>query len=261
MARVIGMNRAGSVWITPTDAALLGRHDLWYRVDFRAEFGDDLRDGAHRLLRGAGVRFLPILLWDRGRPRDATWAEWDAYVRHVVGRYRDQRYWQLWNEPNNGRVPKTYFGNDLDGWRGFLRHTAHVVKQANPQAMVVAGGIAVGGHGSKRIRDFPTGWFKVHERVDRVAIHTYCGDADEAAKAINQARRVADQAVWVTELGRKSTVDGPRRQAQWYRRVRDLTGSVPLFWFDLQDVDGAFDGFGALRRDRSRKPVWRSLTG
>lgn len=262
MPRTIGLNRAGSVWVIPEDVAFLAQHEFWYRVDFRHEFGDAQRDFTYHLLHDAKVRILPILLWGSGRPTSLTdWQRWKTYVQSIVKRYPEQTHWQLWNEPNNSRVEETYFNDRLDAWRGFLRRTSHYVKEAHADARVIAGGVAVGGHGSQRIRDFPEGWFNVNEVVDRVAIHTYVSDPAAAAKAINDARRVAPQPVWCTELGRKSTVDGEAQQAEWYRRVRDATTGVPLFWFDLQDVDGAFDGFGALRRDRTPKPVMRSLIG
>lgn len=260
MGRVVGLNRAGSVWIEQGEVDLLARHGLWYRVDFRDEFGYAAHDNIERMFRGK-VRYLPILIWNRRPPRSTLeWSDWRQYVKSTVARYPSQRYWQVWNEPNNSRVANTSFEGDVELWDLFLRRTAKYIKAVNPVAKVVAGGIAVGGHGSHRITDYHSPWFNVSEIVDRVAVHTYCESADEAAKAINNARRVASQGVWVTELGRKSTVDGEDRQARWFRRVRSLTGATPLFWYDLQDVDGAFDGFGACRRDWSRKPVWYDLT-
>jgi hypothetical protein len=258
--RTLGINRAGSVWITPEDAALLGRAGLWYRVDFRAEFPDELKDTAFRLLRRNGVRFLPILLWEQGRPRTgAAWSAWLAYVDRTVRRYPSQRYWQVWNEPNYARVKTTYFGEDPVGWRDFMRRTAGHIKRANELAVVVAGGISVGSHGSRQITNYRWHWFEQKPVVDRVAIHTYCADPGYACKAIARAQAAATQRVWCTELGRKSTVDGETGQAAWLRRMLAGTGNVPLFWYDLQDVEGAFDGFGALRRDRTRKPVWHTL--
>lgn len=261
MSRLIGINRAGSIWITGREIARLANHGLWYRVDFRRDFSDAERDTFVAMATLNKLKFLPILTWNNPRPKDdAMWAQWKSYVQYVVRRYPQQTWWQLWNEPNNARVPNTYFGDNLYAWRSFLRHTSRFVKEANPAARTVAGGIAVGGHGSHVIKDFYSAWFNVNEIVDRVAIHTYCADAAQAADAINNARRVAEQPVWCTELGRKSTVDGEERQASWYRNVRSKTGTVPLFWFDLQDVDGAFDGFGAFRRDWTPKPIWSSLT-
>lgn len=261
MSRLIGINRAGSVWIEPHEARDLGNEGLAYRIDFRAEFGDGPRDRAHEVLRASGVRYLPILIWDRGRPRSgADWSDWLAYVQHVVARYPGQRWWQVWNEPNNARVKNTYFGSDVRGWREFMRRTASYIKRFNIGATVIAGGIAVGGHGSRRIANYHRAWFDMHSVVDRVAIHTYCGSASAAASAINEARRVAVQPVWCTELGRKSTVDGEAQQADWFNAVRSKTSGVPLFWFCLQDVPGAFNGFGAWRHDGSHKPVWDDLT-
>ena len=259
MTRVVGINRAGSIWVTPHDVALLAEHNLWYRIDFRLEFGDPARDSAYKLLGDAKIRCLPILTWNKNRPINVDeWSAWKTYVQQTVRRYSRFTNWQIWNEPNNARVPSTHFDN-VDAWRGFLRRTARYIKNVKPDVTLVAGGIAVGGHGSRRIHEFWEPWFRVSNIVDRVAIHTYCSDASEAAAAVNNTKKVADQPVWVTELGRKSTVDGEKQQATWYRAVRDRTGNVPLFWYDLQDVLGAFDGFGALRLDGSRKPVWRSL--
>ncbi len=257
------MNRAGSVWITEQEIQRLAQAGLWYRVDFRYDFSHAERDTFAWFARLHGLKFLPILIWNAPRPETfIQWTGWRTYVQDIVRRYPWQTWWQIWNEPNNSRVPNTYFGDNLDAWRGFTRRTARYIKEANPNAMVVAGGIAIGGHGSKQITtDWVKWgpWFHVNEIIDRVAIHTYCGVPEEAARAINAARRVSDQPVWITELGRKSTVDGEATQDAWYRRVRGLTEG-PLFWFCLQDVDGGFDGFGAFRRNWTAKPVWSSLT-
>ena len=259
MTRVVGINRAGSIWVTPQDVALMAEHNLWYRVDFRREFDDPARNLAYKLLGDAKVRCLPILIWNDKRPQtEDQWWAWKDYVQQMVSRYPRFNNWQLWNEPNNARVPNSFFEN-VDAWRAFLRRTARYIKNVKPDVNLVAGGIAVGGHGSKRIREFWEPWFRVSNIIDRVAIHTYCSDASEAAKAVNNTKRVAEQPVWVTELGCKSTVDGEKQQASWYRGVRDKTGNIPLFWYDLQDVPGSFEGFGALRLDGTRKPVWRSI--
>ena len=261
MSRLIGINRAGSIWISAPEIARLAHQGLWYRVDFRRDFSDAERDSFVALATLNNLKFLPILLWNNPRPQgDAMWAQWKSYVQYVVRRYPQQLWWQMWNEPNNARVPNTYFHDNLDAWRGFLRRTSRFVKEVNPNARVVSGGIAAGGHGSKLYDDKWNSWFNVNDIVDRVAVHTYISDAGEAAKAINSARKVSTQPVWCTELGRKSTVDGDYNQAAWYRKVRGLTAETPLFWFDLQDVDGAFDGFGAFRRDWSAKPIWSNLT-
>jgi hypothetical protein len=255
------MNRAGSVWITEPEIKRLASQGLWYRVDFRRDFSDAERDHFAWFANMHGLKFLPILIWDTPRPQgDVSWAQWKNYVQYVVRRYPWQTWWQIWNEPNNSRVAHTYFYDNLDAWRGFLRRTSRYIKEANPNARVVSGGIAAGGHGMKIYDGKWNAWFKVNDIVDRVAVHTYISNPDQAAKAINEAKRISSQPVWCTELGRKSTVDGEDRQASWYRRVRGLTGTVPLYWYCLQDVDGAFDGFGAFRRDWTAKPVWHDLT-
>lgn len=212
--------------------------------------------------RDLGILCVPILKWEKPRPKtDSEWGEWHWFIEEAVKRYPYQHWWQVWNEPNNLRVPEWTFP-DPATYRHFMDDSATYMKIFNPNIKVISGGIACGGHGSKHpATDFNWNWFKQESSVDRVAVHTYCSTMDGAAYAINRARATANQPVWCTELGRKASVDGEEQQGRWFTGVQSRTPTVPKFWFNFKsgEAEASFDSFGALKADWSTRPVWRRL--
>lgn len=264
MSRAIGSNVGN--FCSKTYIQVHANRRLRARIQLDRRYGWGPPDGWLKWCRELNVPCLPILKWEKPRPTDPNeWGEWHAFVEEAVRRYKDQRHWQVWNEPNNSRAENgAWLFPTPRSYRDFVGDTAETIKRINPNAVVVAGGIAYGGYGAKTPRDdFDLEWFKQYPIVDRVAVHTYLSTSAGAAQAINNVRHVSEQPVWCTELGRRYTTEGwdEARQALWFDRVDAGTPTVPKWWFRFKDGEGdpIFNGFGAVRPDWTPRPVWKAL--
>lgn len=206
-------------------------------------------------------------------PRDEdAFAE---YVAHTVAHYPDIRYWELWNEPD---LPGYWHGTPAQYAR-LLARTYQAVKQANPAAQVVLGGLALGG---QRVNpdflaalladpDYPAARF-----FDVMNFHFY-GSRAEAARRMSVVRDTlarfgaADKPIWVTKAGypsdpREQTgrqFQGAEGQADWLRdRLPYLLelGAERVFWFKLLDTeaDAGAVSYGLLDRDATPKPAYEA---
>lgn len=119
----------GDYVFTPYDALVAKAHAEGLQVlgtlGLAAEWNTTAPPGAPDL-----IRYPP-------RDEDA-FAE---YVARTVAHYPDIRYWELWNEPD---LPGYWHGTPAQYAR-LLARTYQAVKQANPAAQVVLGGLALGG--------------------------------------------------------------------------------------------------------------------
>ncbi len=249
-------------WATRRHFEVHASRNLACRVQAHRPYGWGTTDAYLNLARELGVFVLPILKWEKPRPQTAAeWGEWHNFIGEAVQRYPNQVWWQVWNEPNNSRVPEWTFP-DPASYRYFMNDSAQYMKSINPNVKIVSGGIACGGHGSRHVGDnFNWNWVKQNWSVDRVAIHTYVSTVTGAINAINKARQVSSLPIWCTELGRKAAVDGEKRQAAWFSEIHRLTPRVPKFWFNFKAGEDAptFDSFSAIRADWTRRPVFWKL--
>ncbi len=63
------------------------------------------------------------------------------FTKAVVERYKDKiDYWEIWNEPNH----RNYWGSEPDGkaYGQLLVQTAHVIREADPDAKIIGGSMA-----------------------------------------------------------------------------------------------------------------------
>lgn len=68
-------------------------------------------------------------------------AAWLRFVKATVERYKEKiHYWEIWNEPNHPH----YWGAPPDGneYGVLVRETARVIREADPQAKILAGALA-----------------------------------------------------------------------------------------------------------------------
>lgn len=73
-------------------------------------------------------------------PRD--YQAWADYVFQTVSRYKDDiEYWEVWNEPDL----QSFWAGTPAQYAELLAVTYNAIKQANPQAKVVLGGLALDG--------------------------------------------------------------------------------------------------------------------
>jgi hypothetical protein len=109
-------------------------------------------DQAIDLQRKAGINVLGLLAYNpawfksKNPVLDAWLSDWGDYVYNVVARYGRERgqirYWEVWNEPN---LRPFGYEHGLYTIKDFVRvlDVAHAaIKAADPDAMIVLGGVA-----------------------------------------------------------------------------------------------------------------------
>lgn len=199
----------------------------------------------------------------------ADWKAWEEYVRQMVTRYKDKiTYWEVWNEPDITFLRPPAGMTNAEAYLQILEHSTPVIKEANPNAKVIASPAYI-----LKKRSNPEGYQpdfteKLIEAggmkyVDIFAIHHYLQLGERvfehpekyAAKlaAIRDAMKAADHApvLWNSEWGVINftlTTNGvdlpsnngmtPAQAAQemvvW--SVGQLAeGMEKLFWYDGQD--------------------------
>lgn len=224
-----------------------------------------------------------------GKPANSQ-NPWARYVEQAVGRYRpggsaglNVRHWEVWNEPDLCH----FWGGSVDDYARLLKVAYLVIKNADPQATVLWGGLALYGPKYEGGDDF------LNDLVDRLradsmaathngffdapAIHQY----STAANGYNFPPRVRaalagtgwqNKPIWVTESG-VPVCDGypgpdcpspyratPAEQAAYiwqniaYTRLAGTNG--PIFHFQLHDDGGnecraepPADGFGLVTNE------------
>ncbi len=87
--------------------------------------------------------------WRQAPPQPKPWAE---YVRRTVERYRDYtRYWEVWNEPD---MSLHFWTGTPDEYIDLLKLSYPIIKDADPDALVMTGGFAtLSPHGQRRYPD------------------------------------------------------------------------------------------------------------
>ena len=134
--------------------------------------------------------------------------KWLEYVRRTVERYHDRiKYWEVWNEENL----KQFWVEDPqpDDYANLLRETYRVIKEIDPNLIVVYGGLA----------GVPADYFAktldagVVDFFDVINIHPYRGGLTTPERverfqkeiaAFNEelrTRNVAERPIWITEMG------------------------------------------------------------
>ncbi len=213
-----------------------------------------------------------------GHRQSGSWlpvdeAAYRSFVKEAVKRYSFIRYWQVGNEPNLRP------NNNLTGFADLQRITYEAIKEANPQAQVLIGGVA----GNMSLSDMNDTYFESilptlsGKHMDVFDIHFY-GDAKGGTLISDPQRRMlgyrdfktvytyfrnlldknnfSHVLIWVTEMGTFSgTIKmGPQTLTQTEaEHARDLfkrwvyalsLGVKKIFW-----VFGIMEGFGAWDDD------------
>jgi hypothetical protein len=256
----------------------------WVRTDFDWS-GVEPRQGQWRFQHldevvgwagEAGICLLPILDYDVpwARPAYQHLDAWLAYVRAVVGRYKDRlRHWEVWNEPN------------LEGfWRErpdpanyvvLLRATYQEIKKIDPGLTLLLGGTA--GIPWEFIEGIYKNGGKDYFDIMNVHPYRYPRGPEESrfVADLERLRSLMDRygdstkPIWITEIG-WPTHQGPRGvselvQAQMLARTYLLAlhhGVEKVFWYEFQAPEGKADynedHFGIVHRDLSPKPAYQA---
>lgn len=180
----------------------------WVRTDFDWSLIENKRNEWHfehldRIRENAkrdGIRILPILArrHNDGRDLKRNQAEWLAYIRRTVSRYKDDfRCWEIINEQN-----LIFSGRD---YAEYLKLAYGEIKKIDPGLQVVLGGLFM----------VPIPWLEAFfqaggaECFDIMNIHPYAPfflpeyniPRFRALKKLMQKYHATRKPVWITELG------------------------------------------------------------
>lgn len=213
---------------------------------------------------------------------DAVFADFAAAV---VQRYAPSglHTWEIWNEENSSEFwqPTT---NNIASYAQLLKDTYPKIKRADPQALVLVGGMAgaVRTTASKETAmiDFMNGLYADGDAgyFDAVAAHPYSfpsapTSANGAWHGLQELHDLMNEhgdgnkKIWITEYGVPSqssihpTASEPV-QAQFLTTAVKQFESYPwagnFFWYDYKDAGDSTsdDYYGAVRADGSVKPAY-----
>ncbi|HEX5504973.1 MAG TPA: hypothetical protein VFW96_20315, partial [Thermomicrobiales bacterium] len=265
----------------------------WVREEFRWDLVEPApgrwnwgpHDGAVAADRGAGLEVIGLLDYSAGwavggasasplpPPRDA----WAAYVAATVTRYRGAvRVWEVWNEPD---LPR-YWGGDVRDYAALLDATAVLIHRLDPGALVLSGGVSEVDRGIQFLDAVRV--LGGLDHVDGVGMHPYVGYhsllygayRDQAVPALRAFETRAGRALWFTEFGFSSSIEGggaAGEAAQADGLVRQIVETVDspldvraMVVYDAADDGPASDSYdhtlGLLRYDgRTPKAAFAAL--
>jgi hypothetical protein len=216
-----------------------------------------------------------------------------TFAAEVAARYKNDgmHYWEIWNEPNNYAfwAPKT----NCDAYTALLKATYPAIKQADPNSIVITGGLspastdgnnisptdflgcvyAAGGEGYfDAVGDHPY-TFPLFPSNDGTGAWNQMLVTDPSLRSIMVANGDVNKKIWLTEFG--APTDGP--DPAWYvseasqsQMVTDVVQTYesypwagPLFWYTFKDGGTATSTnenfFGLVRADGSTKPAYQTL--
>ena len=216
------------------------------------------RRGTYPPRRTADMAAFATAAVERYGPGGSFWAEHPELDPHPV------TAWQVWNEPN---LPLYWLPEpDPAAYAELLAGVARAIRRADPEAVIVTGGIPESRSGVPFDR-YVDGLYRAGAKgsFDALGIHPYARAPRDVVDAVERAREQIDRhgddaGLWITELGWAS--DGPpseftvgeRGQAQRIRatlttlaRRRNelrLRGIVYFNWQDGTVYEGGQDFWG-----------------
>jgi hypothetical protein len=187
----------------------------WDDAEYRQVFADDVQRAAD-----AGIELLVVVHQQPSggyADRQRVYRDFAAFMADRAAEFPQIRYWQLWNEMDVAFTDVFGAGRDEVPMRRRGRNYAEMlalaypaIRSANPDALVVTGGIAAGiGDG------FLAGMYEGGARYDILAIHSYGFPVwpafrDRGREARSIMRRQRDtRPLWNTEFGMEAAVVAP----------------------------------------------------
>ena len=277
----------------------------WVRFDFdwsriESEQGAFDWTTTDRLVISARERGLDVLgllaytpSWARpeGSPDKAPPIAVDdfaTFVEAAVARYgRHIRAWEIWNEPNVASF--WYPAPNPEAYGQLLVAASDAVRQVDPAALVITGGLAPALDGSDEISPLAF-LLRLYDAAppssfDAVAVHpyTYPGFPGQTQvwntfAALPDLRALMDsqgddaKRLWLTEFGAPtgtgsrsvSEVDQAAMISAALTEIHSVDGAGPIFIYSHRDIPGGDandieDNFGLLRSDGTPKQSWNEL--
>ncbi len=196
----------------------------------------------------------------RCAPADAT--KFGDFAVAAVTRYAPQgvHTYELWNEPNVGVrwSPQP----NAAAYASFVREVCPRIKQADPQATVILGGLALGNDpGDMPMLQFVEAFYKADPGScwNALSVHLY-NPNDNTYELLSTVHNIMKQYgdnrhIWATEVGiETSGICGAQGNPSEALQAAELPKIVdrwrsypwdgPLFWFDTQDVPAYGNHFG-----------------
>lgn len=256
------LNVSKTKWVREhfyTEVIMSGNQEAWLR---RYDYVVDKYDKM-------GIKVVGMLAYgqshgDFSQPDKKLWQD---FVRLVVHRYRDKiKYWEIWNEPDS----ESYLTpNNYETYRSILHWGHDAVKQMDPNAKVIVGGI------SWPNAEFIDKLYKGSRKYfDNLAIHLYyCNPSLDTADmngALDHLKGTLDKygetrKVWVTEMGCSTDVPGVDeiKQKQWLAKAipevlnKGWIERVFIYNIRNRDTGNAYeDQFGLLDLDMKPRPAF-----
>ena len=218
--------------------------------------------------------------WDTFAPKDM--ADWEEYVRRVVGRYKgDIHHWEIWNEENGEDFYKPM--PDAKAYVAILKSSHTTIKKVDPKATVVLGGLQMNGiianpWSPVKVTDFLRKMYDAGGKpyFDVVNVHpyvlstpnegpAYCAKLVRGTVEVMRKNGDAAKPLWITETG-LPTGNGvtEQMQAEHLKGVCRELSAIPevkaIYWFSLRDypnpICGGEDSMGMIAVDGRRKPAF-----
>lgn len=204
-----------------------------------------------------------------GVPPPTNFDLWANDLKALVASHPDITYWQVWNEPNE--VLFWYPEPNAVQYSDLLKKSYTAIKQANPNAKVVVGGLSGINPALRQfLRDIYANGARNY--FDILALHpygqpngpaTYLKDYLYDIKNIMDANGDLGKPVWITEIGWPTFTNQfgfvpQETQAQFLQETYDIARKLPfvkkVFWYRLQDVN---EGMGIL--GKPAEAVYKNL--
>jgi polysaccharide biosynthesis protein PslG len=223
-------------------------------------------DRVVKAARARGLNVLPVLAYTPAWARQSSChggqscppadpALFAAFAKDAAERYAPMgvHAWEIWNEPNLSMfyAPRP----DPAGYVRLLRATSTALRQAQPKAVLVMGGLAVATTSKKTGKVSPTDFLtEVSKRganrlVDAVGYHPYnyphlpssTPDSDTPFERISTAKGnlvavldrygTPDLPIWLTETG--APTNGPGTASDGVRITQDTTHVTEAFQAEI----------------------------
>jgi hypothetical protein len=219
--------------------------------------------------------------FDSYPPKDLR--DWQQAVSRIVNRYRHRiKHWEVWNEENGIDFFRPQ--PDAKAYTELLKVTYGAAKAADPECLVVLGGLQMNGiianpWSEWKVTGFLEDLYKAGAEpfFDVCNIHPYASPKEGAGHMMNLTRdtfslmaRYGDTSkpLWITEVGcGANSSQAEEEQAHLLADTYTLAGAEPridrVFWFLLRDMKkdllGPESSMGLFKVNGEHRPALKSF--